>query len=122
MRTENNLLAMDVAAMRVMLERIRQLHAPTVVCRGCCSTSCAGQCEYADEYGGELLTVCSHCCIDDYVQKQNEPCLDEHDHGAEHGSARQICATNAILGVQPPAPAVTRAGPPLAIRTTLRLL
>ncbi|MDA0251780.1 MAG: hypothetical protein O3B27_05325 [Actinomycetota bacterium] len=122
MMTENNVVAMDVAAMRVTMERLRQLHAPISVCRGCCATSCDGQCDWADEYSGELLTVCSHCCIDDYEQKQNEPCLDEHYHGAEHGAARQICATNTLLGVEPPAPTVTREGPPMAVRTTLRLL
>lgn len=115
-----NVIPLDTAALRVTVERIRHLHTPTVVCRGCCSTACAGECHWADAYSGELLTVCNACCIDHYSGKQNEPCLDEHTHGAEHGAERQICATNAILGVQPPAPTVDRDGPPAAVRTTLR--
>ena len=120
--TENTVIAMDVGAARITLERIRQLHTPTEVCRGCCSTACVGDCEWADDYGGELLTVCRHRCIDPFYDKQNEPCLDDHLHGAEHGDARAICATNALMGVHPPAPAVERDGPPMAIRTTLRPL
>lgn len=119
MMTDNRVVALDVAAMRITLERLRQLHTPVAVCRGCCSTECPGDCDFADEYSGELLTVCSHCCIDPYDHKQNEPCLDEHTHGAEHDE-RQICATNTLLGVAPPAPTVIRQGPPMAVRTTLR--
>lgn len=122
MTTENNVVAMDVAGPRVKLERIRQLHAPVLVCRGCCSVTCAGDCEWGDEYGGELLTVCRHCCIDPFYGKQNEPCLDDHLHGGEHGDARSVCATNALLDVHPPAPTVERDGPPMALRTTLRPL
>ena len=118
--TENTVVAMDVAASRIMLERVRQLHTPVVVCRGCCSTDCAGDCDWGDAYSGELLTVCSHCCIDSYEGKQNGSCLDDHQHGAEHGQERQICATNAILNVQPPAPTVSREGPRMAVRVTLR--
>lgn len=84
-------------AMLEVLDELRQLHTPTTVCRGCCSLQCRGTCDWADEYDGELLTVCSHCCIDSYVEKQNYSCLDDHNHGAEHGPGRAICATSGIL-------------------------
>lgn len=121
--TEDNVVALDRAASRSIAERpgaVRDLHTPTQVCRGCCSTGCAGQCDWADEYDGELLTVCSHCCIDPDDHKQDEPCLDRHNHGAEHGASRQICATNALLDVQPPPAVATRQAPRVARRTTLR--
>jgi len=86
--------------LRVLLEgieRLRQLHAPVKVCRGCCSTLCCGDCHWSDEYDGELLSVCSHCCIDRDEQKQNFSCLDYHEHGAEYGLQQPICETSAIL-------------------------
>lgn len=117
--TERNVVALDVAALRVAVERIRQLHTAVLVCRGCCSMSCPGECDWSDEYSGELMTVCRHCCIDAYEGKQNGPCLDDHAHGSEHPH-REVCATNTLLGVHAPAPTVTREGPPMAVRTTLR--
>ncbi len=79
-----------------VFDRLRRLHAPAVVCRGCCAVGCGGDCEWSDEYDGELLEVCSHCCIDAVEGKQNWVCLDDHHHGAETEPAA-ICATVAIL-------------------------
>ena len=79
-----------------LIAQIRQLHSPAVVCRGCCSLLCCGDCDWADEYGGELLTVCAHCCIDSDERKQSYPCLDYHDHGAEPGP-QPTCAPAGIL-------------------------
>lgn len=82
-----------------VVDRIRRLHSPTVVRRGCCSADCGGDCEYGDDYGNELMTVCSHCCFDTFEERQSYLCLDAHDHGAESGSSA-ICATAAILDVE----------------------
>lgn len=82
-----------------LVDRLRRLHSPTVVCRGCCSADCGGDCEYGDDYGGELMTVCSHCCFDVVEGKQNWVCLDDHDHGAESGPSA-ICATSAVLDAE----------------------
>lgn len=79
-----------------ILAQIRQLHAPTAVCRGCCSPLCAGDCHWADEYDGELLTVCACCCIDPDENAQTDTCIHDHNHGAEHAPS-PICATAAIL-------------------------
>ena len=79
-----------------VFDRLRRLHSPAVVCRGCCAVACGGDCEWSDEYAGELLTVCTHCCIDAVEGKQNWVCLDDHRHGSEAEPAA-ICATVAIL-------------------------
>lgn len=118
MMTDNRVVALDVAAMRITLERLRQLHTPVAVCRGCCSTECPGLRlrRRVQRRTAHRLLALLH---DPYDHKQNEPCLDEHTHGAEHDE-RQICATNTLLGVTPPAPTVIRQGPPMVVRTTLR--
>lgn len=102
-KTPRRLVVVDAATpppplveSQAVIELLRSLHTPVTVCRGCCSTTCSGQCHWADEYGGELLTICSHCCLDPYEQKQNYPCLDEHPHGAEYETTA-VCATTAIL-------------------------
>ena len=38
-------------------DHLRRLHSPAVVCRGCCSANCGGDCKFGDEYGGQLMTV-----------------------------------------------------------------
>ncbi len=87
------------------VEQLRKLHTPIAVCRGCCSALCCGDCDWADEYDGELLTICSHCCLDSYENKQNYTCLDFHEHGAEYGPQKSICATGEILdGLEPTRP------------------
>lgn len=85
-----------------VVEQLRALHTAVLVCRGCCSISCSGGCDWGDEYDGELMTVCAHCCIDSYEGKQNWVCLDDHHHGVEYGPPA-ICSTTAILdgGVSP---------------------
>lgn len=96
-RAATNMSTSGLRALLDGIKQLRQLHAPVAVCRGCCSLECPGNCDWADDYDGELLTVCSHCCIDSYVRKQNDPCLDDHEHGVEHGPHRPICATRKIL-------------------------
>ncbi len=106
----------DLAA---MIDRIRRLHTPATVCRGCCSLTCSGECDWADEYGSELLAVCAHCCIDDYEGKQNFVCLDDHQHGSEHGPDQAICPTIAVMDGTA-SPAETQPAPPrVAVRQTL---
>lgn len=102
-----------------LLERIRALHTPVTVCRGCCSLTCSGQCVWSEEYGGELLVVCGHCCIDAYIGKQNYVCLDIHHHGEEYGPPA-ICTTIAILdGARGPEEEQVDTAPRAATRVTL---
>ena len=84
-------------ALSEAVARLCALHTPIAVCRGCCSPHCRGTCCWSDEYGGELLTVCAHCCIDPEAGKQSYHCLDYHEHGAEHGPQTAICETRKIL-------------------------
>lgn len=101
------------------IDSIRRLHTPVAVCRGCCSLQCRGTCHWADEYGGELMTVCSHCCVDHFEGKQNYVCLDAHQHGEECGGGA-ICATIAILdGGRSPDEEPVTATPRVATRVTL---
>lgn len=86
----------QLATLLNAVDQIRRLHAPTVVCRGCCSPQCAGVCQWAEEYGHEMLTVCTACCLDPADGKQTDACIHDHDHGAEH-EPTPICPTNAIL-------------------------
>jgi hypothetical protein len=79
-----------------LFDRLRRLHSPAVVCRGCCSLGCSGDCEYGDQYDGELMAVCSHCCIDAFEGRRSWLCVDDHDHGTESRPSA-ICATAAIL-------------------------
>ncbi len=106
------------SALREAVDQLRALHTPVVVCRGCCSLHCQGTCHWADEYGGELMTVCRHCCIDHFEAKQNDTCLDGHHHGQERGP-RAICATIAILDGDPRPEDGVVAEPRVANRETL---
>lgn len=90
----------DPAALLNIFDQLRRLHAPTVVCRGCCSPHCAGSCQWAEEYDQEMLTVCTACCLDNIDGKQTDGCIHDHEHGAEYGPG-PICPTNAILDQDP---------------------
>lgn len=85
-----------VSTLLAVVDQIRRLHAPTVVCRGCCSPDCAGVCQWAEDYDHEMLTVCTACCLDPADGKQTDACIHDHEHGAEYSPAA-ICPTNAIL-------------------------
>lgn len=80
------------------LAEIKELHKPIQVCRGCSSSECDGWCEWGDDYGGELLTVCAECCINgaDRYRRLNDVCFDEHEHGSEHNQVA-ACPTMAII-------------------------
>lgn len=87
----------DAEKLRAALQDIKRLHDEVVVCRGCCSAHCPGDCDWSERYGGELLTVCNHCCIDTFHQGQNEECIDEHEHSSEYGDQAGACATAEII-------------------------
>lgn len=78
------------------LNDILALHALAKICRGCCSTRCPGDCDWSDEYDGELMNVCSICCIDMNSDRRNDECLDYHEHGEEHGD-KPACSTVEII-------------------------
>lgn len=79
------------------IAQIKKLHSAVNVCRGCCCVHCPGDCDWSDEYGGELLTVCSVCCIDNGCSRQNYECLDNHSHGSEHEAPTAPCSTMEII-------------------------
>ena len=87
----------EAEKLRAALEEIKRLHAPSVACRGCCSTQCPGDCDWSDAYNGELLTVCGHCCIDIGEHRQNDECLTDHEHGVEYGDQVAACSTAEII-------------------------
>lgn len=78
-----------------VVEEIRRLHAPVLVCNGCHLRECPGDCDWPSHVDSHEATetICAVCCFDERDAARGEWCISAH----EHTLGGPACSTAEII-------------------------